>query len=59
LQPPETLFPASGSRGGGMIMTTTKRAGTNAAAASMSLADALNILIQGYIKGTFNHPFSL
>ena len=54
LQPPETMFPTtSGGRGGGMMM---KKSGTSGQAASannstLPLNEALNVLIQGYIKG--------
>ena len=54
LKPPETMFPTtSGGRGGGMMM---KKSGTSGQAASannatLPLNEALNVLIQGYIKG--------
>jgi len=48
------LFPASGGRGVGM-MNSAKKPGANMASASMGLTDALNILIQGYIKGWLTH----
>ncbi len=54
MQPPETMFPTTaGGRGGGMMM---KKSGTSGQAASannstLPLNDALNVLVQGYIKG--------
>jgi hypothetical protein len=57
LQPPETTFLPGSGRGGGMMMSSTaaKKVGTaqsaGANSATISLNDALNVLIQGYIKG--------
>ena len=58
-QPPETTFlTSSGGRGMMMSSTAAKKAGTaqstGASNATLSLNDALNVLIQGYIKGKKN-----
>jgi hypothetical protein len=45
------MFPSAGGRGGGMMMTSKKGPASAAASTTMPLNDALNLLIQGYIKG--------
>ena len=45
------MFPSAGGRGGGMMMTSKKGPTSAAGGTTMPLNDALNLLIQGYIKG--------